>query len=189
MRETTAKLTVWAAVLMIIFGLAPCLRAQGAEATLSGKVTDSSGAAVANARVSARSLATGQSTEAQTDLAGTYRLAKLPPGEYEVTVSAEGLATKIGNVTLAAGASLTFNAALSVLPSAPQAQPQAPTNNAPNAPPSNRAPSLEDLGFSPSETKSNPKEQVLLDKRTRMLKIHQRLGLITTIPMIAALVT
>ena len=189
MRERTAKLAVWAAVLMIIFLLAPCLRAQGTEATLSGKVTDSLGAAVANARVSAKSLATGQSTEAQTDLAGTYRLAKLPPGEYEVTVSAEGLATKIGNVTLAAGASLTFNAALSVLPSAPQAQPQAPTNNAPNAPPSNKAPSLEDLGFSPTETKSNPKEQALLDKRTRMLKIHQRLGLITTIPMIAALVT
>src|SRR5437588_3568153 len=50
MRERTAKPAVWAAVLMIIFLLAPCLRAQGTEATLSGKVTDSLGAAVANAR-------------------------------------------------------------------------------------------------------------------------------------------
>jgi hypothetical protein len=88
---------------------------------------------------------------------------------------------------LAAGASLTFNAELSLLPSAPQAQPQAPAN--PNAPPGNKAPSLGDLGFSPAETKSNPKEQALLDKRTHMLKIHQRLGLITTIPMIASVAT
>jgi hypothetical protein len=170
---------------MIVLLLAPCLRAQESEATLSGKVTDSSGAAVANAKVSVRNGATSQSREAQTDTAGTFNLAKLAPGEYEVTVSAEGLAPKKENVILAAGASLTFNAELSLLPSAPQA----PANNAPNAPPGNTAPSLADLGFSPTETKSNPKEQALLDKRTHMLKIHQRLGLITTIPMIASVAT
>ena len=76
-----------------------------------------------------------------------------------------------------------------MLPSAPQAQPQTPANNAPNAPPGNKAPSLGDLGFSPADTKSNPKEQALLDKRTHMLKIHQRLGLMTTIPMIASVAT
>jgi len=169
---------------MVVSLLAPCLRAQESEATLSGRVTDSSGAGVANAKVSVRNLATSQSMEAQTGAAGTYSLAKLAPGEYEVTVSAEGLAPKKQNVILAAGASLTFNAELSLLPSAPQAQPQAPAN--PNAPPGNKAPSLGDLGFSPAETKSNPKEQALLDKRTHMLKSHQRLGLITTIPMIAS---
>ena len=189
MRERTAKPVVGTAVLMIVALLAPCLRAQDVKTTLLGKVTDSSGAAVASARVSVKNLTTGQSTEAQTDAAGTYMLAKLAQGEYEVTVSAEGLAAKIEKITLAAGASLTFNAELATLPSAPQPQPQAPANNTPNAPPSNKAPSLEDLGFSPAETKSNPKEQALLDKRTRMLKIHQRLGLITMIPMIAALAT
>jgi hypothetical protein len=189
MRERTASPAIGAVFLAIVLLLAPCLPAQGAEATLSGKVTDPSSAAVAHAKVSVKNLATGQSTEAQTDTAGTYHLAKLAPGEYEVTVSAEGLAAKTEQVTLAGGVSLIFNAALSALPSAPQAQPQAPANNAPNAAPGNKAPSLEDLGFSPAETKSNPKEQALLDKRTHMLKIHQRLGLITTIPMIAALVT
>lgn len=189
MTEKTAKLAASTALLMLIFLLAPCLRAQEGEATLLGKVTDSSGAAVVNAKVSVKNLATGQSAEVQTDAAGTYKLEKLAPGDYETTVSAEGLAAKIEKVTLAAGASLTFNAELATLPSAPQPQPQAPANNAPSAPPSHKAPSLEDLGFSPAETKSNPKEQALLDKRTRMLKIHQRLGLITTIPMIAALVT
>jgi len=42
-----------------------------------------------------------------------------------------------------------------------------------------QAPSLEDLGLSPAETKSDAQLQARLDKRTRMLKIHQRLGLIT----------
>jgi len=174
---------------MIVLLLAPCLRAQEGEATLSGKVTDSSGAAVAEAKVSVKNLATGQSTDIQTDAAGTYNLANLAPGKYEVTVSAEGLVAKKENVILGAGASLTFNAALSALPSAPQAQPQVPANGAPNTPPGNKAPSLEDLGFSSGEIKSNPKEQALLDKRTHMLKIHQRLGLITTIPMIASVAT
>ena len=58
----------------------------------------------------------------------------------------------------------------------------------PNAPSSNpQAPSLGDLGFPPEATQSNAKEQALLDKRTHMLKIHQRMGLITTIPMLAAI--
>jgi hypothetical protein len=58
----------------------------------------------------------------------------------------------------------------------------------PNAPSSNLpGPSLTDLGFPTEATRSNAKEQALLDKRTHMLKIHQRMGLITTIPMLAAI--
>jgi hypothetical protein len=51
------------------------------------------------------------------------------------------------------------------------------------------APSLGDLGFTPEQTQANAKMQAMLDKRTHMLKIHQRLGLITTLPMAAALIT
>jgi hypothetical protein len=57
-----------------------------------------------------------------------------------------------------------------------------PTNNS-------QAPSLEDLGLAPSQTQSNPQLQARLDKRTHMLKIHQRLGLITMVPMIASVAT
>jgi hypothetical protein len=52
-----------------------------------------------------------------------------------------------------------------------------------------KPPSLSDLGFTPQQTQANPKLQALLNRRTRMLRIHQRLGLITTIPMAAALIT
>ncbi len=62
-----------------------------------------------------------------------------------------------------------------------------PAENLPNAPSSTTAPSLTDLGFPPEATQGNAKIQALLDKRTHMLKIHQRLGLITTIPLVAAI--
>lgn len=56
-------------------------------------------------------------------------------------------------------------------------------------PQNENAPSLGDLGFSKSETEANARQQALLDKRTHMLKIHQRMGLITTIPMVASVIT
>lgn len=73
-----------------------------------------------------------------------------------------------------------------------QQQPQSPPSSLPNAPaPSSspQQPSLSDLGFSTEQTQANPKLQAELNKRTEMLKIHQRLGLITLAPMAANLIT
>lgn len=61
----------------------------------------------------------------------------------------------------------------------PQTKPPA-TNPAP--------PALGDLGFPPAQTQGNPQEQARLDKRSHMLKIHQRLGLITTAPLLATVI-
>jgi hypothetical protein len=46
---------------------------------------------------------------------------------------------------------------------------------------------VEDLGFSSSETKKDEKYQALLNRRTKMLKIHQLLGLATGVSMALAL--
>ena len=51
------------------------------------------------------------------------------------------------------------------------------------------APTLEDLGFSQSQTKGSGEDQALLDKRSRMLKIHQELGLLNIVPLLATLYT
>ncbi|MGD0156519.1 MAG: hypothetical protein ABSB50_10490 [Terracidiphilus sp.] len=69
-------------------------------------------------------------------------------------------------------------------------QPELPNAPAPASPSSSsQEPSLSDLGFTPQQTQGNPKLQAELNKRTEMLKIHQRLGLITLAPMAAALIT
>lgn len=54
---------------------------------------------------------------------------------------------------------------------------------------SDQGPSLESLGFPTSITTGNAKEQALLNRRSHMLQIHQKLGLLTTIPMAASLFT
>ncbi len=66
-------------------------------------------------------------------------------------------------------------------PSQNPAPPQAPSANAP--------PSLSDLGLAPSQVQGNAQQQALLDKRTHMLKVHQRLGLLTLIPLAATVVS
>ena len=75
----------------------------------------------------------------------------------------------------------------------PPAQPELPNAPTPASSPapssSSQEPSLSDLGFTPQQTQANPKLQAELNKRTEMLKIHQRLGLITLAPMAATLIT
>ena len=46
-----------------------------------------------------------------------------------------------------------------------------------------------DLGLTPAETEGSAQRQALLDRRTHMLKVHQRLGLITVIPVAAACIS
>jgi hypothetical protein len=74
-------------------------------------------------------------------------------------------------------------------PANPQSQPDVPNAPAPAPASSPQSPSLSDLGFTPDQTQADPKLQAELNKRTEMLKIHQRLGLITLAPMAATLIT
>jgi hypothetical protein len=51
-----------------------------------------------------------------------------------------------------------------------------------------QAPTLGDLGFPTDQTKGSAQEQARLDKRSHMLKTHQRLGLITVAPLVATFI-
>jgi len=194
MKTRAAKFVLTAGIVLAIVLNSGILHAQDGAATLTGTVTDAAGKVVANAKVSCKNLTTGQSAETQTDSAGLYSAPNLAPADYEVSIAAEGFELKTIKVTLTAGASQTADATLTAqqaqqpAPPTPAANP-ASSDNLPNAPSSTKSePSLQDLGFSPAETQSNLKEQALLDKRTHMLKIHQRMGLITTIPLIATVI-
>ncbi len=171
------------AYLFVALLSASCMSAQESRAALSGTVTDLHGKGMPNAQVTIKNLSTGETAEAETDSSGHYNVSDLPAGDYEVSVTNESSSAS-QKVSLTAGARQTLDLTLSPTPSGSSSQ------NLPNAPAPNKSePSLEDLGFSKSETQANAQEQALLDKRTHMLKIHQRMGLITTIPMIASVVT
>ncbi len=59
-------------------------------ATLTGRVTDPSGAIVPQAAVSARAVETGITTNTETTSDGYYTLPALQPGRYDVTISKTG---------------------------------------------------------------------------------------------------
>jgi hypothetical protein len=177
MKLRTSSLVLALGLCLCYFCVPRALEAQQRGATLSGAVSAGSGQVVANAKVSAKSVSTGQSFEVLSDSSGKYKIANLAPGGYVVSVEMAGFATKASNISLTSASTQTLDFVLtaSEFPSAPSAPPASP--------------SLQDLGFNTAETQANPKLQALLNKRTYMLKMHQRLGLITTIPMTAAVIT
>src|SRR5215472_13199064 len=65
-------------------------RGQAVNATLLGTVADSSGAAVASAKVTITEMKTGVSRTTTTNEDGNYQFPDLPPGQYEVSVEKEG---------------------------------------------------------------------------------------------------
>jgi hypothetical protein len=153
--------------------------------TLSGKVSDSAEHAVPSATVTAKSLATGQVFRATTNADGTYTIADLAGGDYEVSAVAGTL--KAGPIKVTLAAAQTTDLTVAPVASGTQSLPNAPQQQ---EPPSNaNEPSLSDLGFSKQQMQANTQLQATLAKRTEMLKIHQKLGLITTIPMVAAIFT
>jgi Carboxypeptidase regulatory-like domain len=178
-------------LVICLFGmLVPFLIAQTAgKGVLTGRITDPSGGAVANASVTATSIDSGQKQTANAGPDGTYKL-ELPEGNYRLTFEAAGFKTlEISSATVSGMApevldgKLERSKAVSGNPALTQQE------NLPNAPSSSTTtPSLSDLGLSPEQTRGNPQEQALLDKRTHMLKIHQRMGLITTIPLVATVI-
>jgi len=164
MNRKSGKFVLGAGILLFSLLLSAPLSAQVADATLSGTIKNPSGAAVPNASISIKNVATGQSAETQTDSSGVYSIPNLMPGDYEFSVSAEGYSTDVTKVTITNDAKQAMNLTLGgVL-------------------------SLGDLGFTPGQTQGSAQDQARLDKRTHMLKIHQRLGLIDTVPLAATLI-
>jgi hypothetical protein len=166
----------------------PSLLAQTAgTGALSGRVIDSSGKAVAKATVTATSVDNGQTLSATTATDGSYKFSGLPPGHYRLKFGGVGFKTlEISSAAITATEAAVMDEKLEAAEPISTSTQQ---DNLPNAPSSSTtAPSLSDLGLSPEQTQGSLREQALLDKRTHMLKIHQRMGLITTIPLVATVI-
>jgi len=139
--------------------------AQAIAPALSGTVKNLSGTVVANARVTVKNVVTGQTTATQSDSSGHYTVPNLAPGDYEISASAEGFGSMTTRVTISVGAATTADVTLGA------------------------ALSLADLGFAPAQTQGSAEDQARLNKRSHMLMLHQRFGLIATVPLIATLAT
>ncbi len=87
--------------------------AQVAGATLSGLITDSSGAAIADATVSTKNVATGEVREVVTNGEGFYSVPNLLPGAYDLTVTAKQFQKTVQRgITLTVGAQQALNISL-----------------------------------------------------------------------------
>ena len=102
-------------LLVLLFGQYARTQATITYAVLNGTITDEAGRAVIQAQVTLRSLDTNQTFEAVSSGSGYYALPSLPPGRYELTVTAPGFGkyTRTG-VELTVAQTATINVPLQV---------------------------------------------------------------------------
>src|SRR5580698_8351294 len=108
----------WRAVLLSAsFGLLSCgaILAQEVHSTLTGHVSDTSGALVPGAAITVRNIETGAITNVKSNSAGDYTVPFLQQGHYEVTVNEPGFKTyKHSGLLLTTEQTLTENIVLAV---------------------------------------------------------------------------
>ena len=106
--SVTIAITFAVLLPVVVLGQAP-------GRSLSGRVKSPTGVPIANAQISVKSAAGGQAFSTSTGEDGSYKLANLAPGNYEISASAPGFATvrisvvinadqdQVADLTLASG--------------------------------------------------------------------------------------
>ncbi|MGH9766982.1 MAG: carboxypeptidase regulatory-like domain-containing protein, partial [Blastocatellia bacterium] len=89
---------------------------QSEVGTITGRATDPNGAVVRGATVKAKSLETGLEREAVVDEDGFYTIRSLPPGLYEINVTAQGFVARAQKVRVFIGSIFRFDPELTVTP-------------------------------------------------------------------------
>ena len=93
---------------------AAAMLAQRELGQVTGTVTDQSGAAIGNAKVTAKSVATGLARGASTNVGGNYVVPSLPAGTYEVTIQASGFGNYTQRVDVTVGSNVEVSPQLAV---------------------------------------------------------------------------
>jgi hypothetical protein len=98
-----------------MFALSGTLSAQQVFGTIYGTVTDPSGAAVNNAKVTITDVAKGTKSEVPTNESGNYTKGQLIPGQYQVTIEAAGFQKAVSSpLTVQVDQAARFDAAMQV---------------------------------------------------------------------------
>src|SRR5438093_8661489 len=101
--KTPRQVAAFCLSLLWLLSLAATSFAQFETATVLGTVQDSTGAAIAGAKVTLKNLATGITVTAQSDVNGNYQFSNVKIGDYEVMAEKEGFAKAVTekiNVTI-----------------------------------------------------------------------------------------
>jgi hypothetical protein len=102
-------------VLVMLLLAAGRIYPQVVGATLSGTVTDQSGAVIPSAQISIRNTATGTTRSVTADAAGFYAAPNLLPGTYEITATAPGFSTEVQTgIALTVGGQQLLNITMKV---------------------------------------------------------------------------
>jgi len=104
MRQRITNVWVAGVLLVLLAAASAPLSAQVGRASITGIVTDSTGAVIPGVAVKATHVATGVSYESATNEVGSYTISALPVGDYSITYSASGFKTLVrSGITLTAG--------------------------------------------------------------------------------------
>ncbi len=110
---------------VLVLAAPAAARAQGAQVSLRGTVSDTDGVAVTGAIIRVRHTATGAEVVVYPNVQGGFTVTRLEPGEYTVTVTRLGFTSAVQSVTIAPGEPASVKIVLEVKP-LPQADPGVP---------------------------------------------------------------
>ncbi len=94
--------------------LAAPLSAQVPTGTITGTITDPSGAVIPNAKVTVTNKNTGASRVVQTNAEGIFSAPSLAAGSYEIRIEASGFQSTMSLSEIATGVTTTVNRTLQV---------------------------------------------------------------------------
>ncbi|MBV9223385.1 MAG: carboxypeptidase regulatory-like domain-containing protein, partial [Acidobacteriaceae bacterium] len=107
------KLNKLCFALALVFIVSTAVWAQAIFATLTGIVSDASGAVVANAQITLRNAESGDERTTVTGSEGYYTFASVPVGTYNLTITAPGFQSfKANGIALGGGEKRNVNASL-----------------------------------------------------------------------------
>ena len=113
-RRTTLQLCLSLPVFAAAASLAPSALAQNASTSLHGTVKDATGAVISSASISIKNNQLGTESLAHTDKRGEYAFQQVTPGDYTITVNANGFAQHVVTATLLVAQPATVDVALGV---------------------------------------------------------------------------
>ena len=102
------------AMLALLFA-GPTTLGQTTRSSLSGLISDQTGAAVSGAKIAAKHVATGEEFQTTTDAQGAFIFASMPLGQYAVTIEAAGFKrVEAQGITIEVGTPAKLNVAMEV---------------------------------------------------------------------------